>query len=413
MMIKTVATLALLLSGSAFAAAQENGGFVWIRFHRVQLRNGNCLEGDLVSKNDRAVTLKMPAGEMVIRADQIDRIEYVKMKSWNEPALVLAKPKPTVPEKKAAPEAPATAPGKPAEPSEALSPVDSAEPVPSIISTQIVESVDQAIAIWKSHAGNARLDLTETLIALGPDAPPYLEFLLEKRTRRTPLIEVAGALATLAEDRFTDLSTRMMSAKFGEVRTAAVIGLSKTKSSDRLPILLKALGDSDSSVWRAALDSLLAAATGDGDKRDLCDALARQIRSSGNKLPLALGMARLGGQDAHDALWELVGDVDEANRQIGLHALGILANPGDGPRVQSLLRDSSGTIRKAACLTIGKFRFAPAVSDLISLLSDENEGLQKNARWALAEITGQPVANTSSAWIQWWENFGSRETRFK
>ncbi len=412
MMIKTVATLALLLSGSLFAAAQENGGFVWIRFHRVQLRNGNCLEGDLVSKNERAVTLKMPAGEMIIRNDQIDRIEFVKIKSWKEPVLVLAKKTPAELRKTPAEAAPEAA-AKPAAAAENLSPVDNAEPVPSSISAQIVESVDQAIDIWKSHAGKSRLDLSETLIALGPDAAPYLEFLLLNRTRRTPLNEVAGALATIAEDRFTDLSTRMMSAKFGEVRTAAVIGLAKTKSSQRLPILLQALDDQDASVWRAAFDSILAGAREDYEKRDLCDILAAKIRTSRNKLPLALGLARLGGRDAHSALWDLVGEVDEANRQIGLHALGILGNPEDGPRVQGLLRDASNTIQKAACLTIGKFKYAPAVPDLINLLSDQNEGLQKNARWALGEITGQPVENTSAAWIQWWDNFGSRETRFK
>lgn len=408
-MTKTILSLLLLLAGGAFASAQENGGFVWIRFHRVQLRNGNCIEGALVSKTDRAVTLKLPTGEMTIRTDQIERVEFVKIKSWNEPVVVLAKKAPPV--VKAG--APVVASDKPARPEAAANEglTDSQEPVPPALANQLSAAVDQAIGLWKSPAGKVQ-DLGETLVALGPDAVPYLEFLLEKRMRSTPLSPVATALATLAEDRFTELSTRMMSAQYGELRTAAVIGLSKTTSPRRIPILMKALDDPDPSVWKAALDTVLAATREEGDKRDLVDALSARIRTSGNKLPLATGLARIGGRDAHDAVWNLVEDADESTRQIGLHAVGVLGSPDDGPRVVALLLDPSITIRKAACLTIAKLKYAQAAATLMGLLDDENEALQKNARYALSQVTGQGVADKTEAWKAWWTNFGLKDPRF-
>lgn len=408
-MTRLALCLVLLLAGTALASAQENGGFIWIRFHRVQLRNGNCIEGALVSKTDRAVTLKLPTGEMTIRTDQIERVEFVKIKSWNEPVIVLPKKAPPV----AKAEASVAISDKPT-PAEAASNeglTDSLDPVPPALTNQISEAVDQAIGVWKGPAGKVQ-DLGEVLVALGPDAVPYLEFLLEKRTRSTPLVPVAAALATLAEDRFTDLSTRMMAAQYGELRIAAVLGLSKTTSPRRLPILMKAIDDPDPSVWKAALESVLAATKEDGDKRDLCDAFSARIKSSGNKLPLALGLARMGGRDAHDALWDLIDQTDENIRQVGLHAVGVMASPDDGPRVLALLRDPSLTIRKAACLTIGKLKHAAAASTLVGLLDDTDAGLQKNARWALGQATGQGVADTTEAWKLWWENFGSKNPKF-
>lgn len=401
--------LILLLSGGLGASAQENGGFIWIRFHRVQLRNGNCIEGALVSKTEQAVTLKLPTGEMTIRTDQIDRVEFVKIKSWNEPVLVLAKKAPPVVNAVA----PAVASDRPARPVAAAHEglTDSQDAVPPALANQLSAAVDQAIGLWRSPAGKVQ-DLGETLVALGPDTVPYLEFLLEKRMRSTPLSPVAAALATLAEDRFTDLSARMMSAQYGELRTAAVIGLSKTTSPRRIPILMKALDDPDPSVWKAALDTVLAATREEGDKRDLIDTLSARIRTSGNKVPLATGLARMGGRDAHDALWDLVEDADESTRQIGLHALGVLASPDDGPRVVALLRDPSITIRKAACLTIAKLKYTRATATLVDLLDDENEALQKNARYALSQVTGQGVPDKTEAWKAWWTNFGLKDSRF-
>src|SRR5689334_13486442 len=75
-----------------------------IRFHRIHLRNGNFIDGKVTADKPNEVILLMAAGEMAIRRDQIDRVEVVKMKSYNDKAIILDTPKP----KKDDPSAPRT-----------------------------------------------------------------------------------------------------------------------------------------------------------------------------------------------------------------------------------------------------------------------------------------------------------------
>jgi len=77
------AGLALLMGLPLAASAQQEAGSPWIetRFHRVHLRNGNTIDGQLVNEGKSAVVLKLKAGEMQIRKDMIDRVEMVRMRS--------------------------------------------------------------------------------------------------------------------------------------------------------------------------------------------------------------------------------------------------------------------------------------------------------------------------------------------
>ena len=405
---KAVLSIALLVSSAGMAAAQQQGeGWVYTRFFRVHLRNGNCVDGDLVKKTDKEVILKLSSGEISFRMDQIEKLEFVKMKSYNEPALLLSKK--TEPKE---PEVSVT--GKPPTPPVAAPEAsDSGEAPPANISQEIVTTVEQAILLWKKSSDKERQDLGETLIGMGAPVVPYLEFLLEKRSRTTPAEPVALALVSLAEDRFIDLCPKLMSSSSGMLRQAVMAGLAKASSARRMPILLDAMDDSDPSVWKAATDAVLKAASSDSDKRDVADQIASRIRTSKNNLGLAVALSRLGGRAAHDALWDLVNDNNENNRQVGLHGVGLLADPEDGIRVTALFNDRSETIRKAACQAIGKMRYAKAAGDLVNLLIDPSEGLQKNARWALVQVTGRQLADTNEAWQDWWEKFGSQEERFK
>src|SRR4051812_45461677 len=87
----------LLLALSFLAAASQaqpplDSGSE-IRFHRIHLRNGNFIDGKLTSDKPDEVILLIKAGEMVIRRDQIERVELVKMKSVDEKATILDTPK--------------------------------------------------------------------------------------------------------------------------------------------------------------------------------------------------------------------------------------------------------------------------------------------------------------------------------
>ncbi|MCI0659198.1 MAG: HEAT repeat domain-containing protein, partial [Acidobacteria bacterium] len=368
--------------------------------------NGNCVDGDLVKRTDREVVLRLSPGEISFRMDQVNSIEFVKMKTYNEPAVLLSK--------KTAPREPAaTKVGEPTPPLAAAPDLsDTAEPNPAGISQEIANGVDQAIMVWKKSTGAERLDLSETLIAMGLSVAPYLEFLLEKRSRSTPLEPVALALVSLAEDQFIDLCPKLMNGQSGMLRQAATAGLAKAASARRMPLLLDAMEDSDPTVWKVATDAILKSAAGDADKNDLADQIASRVRTSRNNLGLVVALSRIGGRTAHYALWDLVNDGNETNRLVGLHGVGLMADPEDGPRVTALLSDRSESVRKQVCQTIGKMRYSNAAAELINLLQNSSEGLQKDARWALAQVTGKQLSD-NDAWKEWWDNFGSQEERYK
>lgn len=401
-------TAALLLACGASALAQDTA-YTWIQFHRVYLRNGNCVEGSLVSRCDASVTLRQPWGDILIRNDQIDRVEFVKMKSFKDPAIIV--------QRHVAPAIRATMREGSAEAVAAAALAerlgDSPDGVPAGIPKDVVLQVDRAINIWKSAVGSERLDLPEVLRGIGAEAIPYLEFLLEKRTQSTPLPEVARALVSLDEERFIDFSKAMMAAPSPEVRTAAMTALAQATSPRRLPLILKAMEDDDPSVWKLATEALLTASKRPGDKVDLVDWIGSRIAHAKNKTALVVVLGRIGGREARRVLWDLVGDSDETNRLTGLHGLGIIADSEDGERLVALLRDASDGVRKSTCLALGKVKYGPAVGDLIGILSDENSGLSKNARWALHEITGQIVPDNNQAWTEWWQVSGSKTDRFK
>src|SRR5687768_13971412 len=112
--------------------AQAGGeGSAESRFHRVHLRNGNFIDGDLVRQNTREIVLKLKSGEMGVRRDQIVRIEMIKMRGLQDKPEEVAQPKPAplvldAPRTAAAPEGPKkSSPARPPaegayKPSEAL-----------------------------------------------------------------------------------------------------------------------------------------------------------------------------------------------------------------------------------------------------------------------------------------------------
>ncbi len=403
--------VAVIVAAAALssAQAQDSGFYTWVQFHRVHLRNGNFLDGTLVSKTDRSVTLRQPWGEILIRSDQIDRVELVKMKSFNDPEQIIQR------KAKSTPQGPTEIITTPSSSSKPLPSdlTDSKDPVPGSIPQAVVLAVDQAITVWRSSTTNEQVDLGETLKAIGPDAVPYFEFLLEKRQQSTPLKPVARAFASLNEDKFLTFAARMMDSQSLEIREAAIEGLAKTTSPRRLPIVLKAAEDTFPAIGTAATQILMDAAKEDGEKNDLVDMIGSRIRAAKNNTAMAVALARIGGPRARELLWELVGDNNETNRLTGLHGLGIMADPEDGPRMVSVLHDSSETIKKGACIALGKIKYTGAVADLITLLSDPNEGLHQNARWALQETTRLAIGNTDDAWKEWWETVGSKEPSFR
>src|SRR5882672_8436923 len=81
-----------VILGSPLASLQQDG---WSEttFDRVYLRNGNFIDGRVMENKPNEVLLQLKVGEMGIRRDQIDRVERLKLKSWNDKAIVFDTPK--------------------------------------------------------------------------------------------------------------------------------------------------------------------------------------------------------------------------------------------------------------------------------------------------------------------------------
>ncbi|HEX7901407.1 MAG TPA: hypothetical protein VF950_26850, partial [Planctomycetota bacterium] len=86
-----ISTLALL---TALAAQQTSEVWTEIRFHRVHLRNGNFVDGTLVANEQESVTLRVKTGDIEITRDLIDKVEYVKMRSYKEKPADVPPPTP-------------------------------------------------------------------------------------------------------------------------------------------------------------------------------------------------------------------------------------------------------------------------------------------------------------------------------
>lgn len=404
---------AVVLASATWVSAQDAPAYSWIKFHRVHLRNGNVIEGALTEQNSQSVTLRQPWGDILIRYDQIDRVEFVKIKSFKDPELIVNKKKPASAKPAEGAAAADASKSNTPEPPSADRPEDSKDAVPSSIPADVVASVNQAITLWKSVGSNERVDLADALTAQGAKIAPYLEFLLAKRPTSTPLVPVTMAFVNLDEERFLEFSKKMMASPSSEIREAAILGVTKATNPARMPIIFQAMEDSSPSVWKTALEAMLVAAKSKEEKTELVDQIGQKIRTSKNATAFAVALSRIGGPDAHRLLFDLVGDNDETARLTGLHGLGILADPADGPRLIGLLSDQSEMIRKSTCLALGKMKYAPAVSSLINVLQQNNVGVSDNARWALKEITGAIVPDKNDAWIEWWEVSGSKSDRFQ
>src|SRR5262245_25732182 len=93
-----VLALPLLTAHPLLQTFQDSSDATELRFHRVHLINGNFIDGQLIKDSPQQVLLQIKAGEMAIRRDLIDRVEFVKMRDrWTPPIQTSTPVKPKDP----------------------------------------------------------------------------------------------------------------------------------------------------------------------------------------------------------------------------------------------------------------------------------------------------------------------------
>src|SRR5579862_5205103 len=94
--MKTMLIAAGILIGASGLSWGQDVPWTETRFHRVFLRNGNVIDGQLIASSEKGLVLAVRSGEFKVPAEQIDHVELVRMRSAQDkpkPLATLGAPK--------------------------------------------------------------------------------------------------------------------------------------------------------------------------------------------------------------------------------------------------------------------------------------------------------------------------------
>lgn len=382
--------------------ALQDPQFVEARFHRVHLKNGNFIDGDLLRETETEVGLKLRIGEMSIRREQVQRIEIVKIRSLKEPAAV-EPPKP-VPVKEPATFVPRTTPAAPVRPAPEPGEDKSVPPLPtpSGVSEEIRQRVDRAILSWNAAPPNDKPNISNELRKIAADAIPYLCLLIEKRAQRVPVHVLCSVLQALNDVRAVPGFRAALKAEPTVAREVAVQALLDLGKPECIPALVDALQDPADTVWKPASD-FLARQYNEDKLPDLLPALESALPKAESRQGILLTLGSMDGNRPRQILLDLLRDGGDSERLEALQGLSLRPRPEEAEMVHPMLGRASRALRQEACLFLGKARYERAIPDLIRILETEDIGLGANAHWALRQITGERLDANGESWRNWYE----------
>ncbi len=420
------AILGLGMAGLPLVAAAQDSkssqSVTWVetRFHRVHLKNGSFIDGNLVKKDRKAVVLNMKSGEFAIRADMIARLEYVKLRSLSEPPKNIAlgnEPELTVSPPAAVPE-PGTKPAAvSADPVVRLADAPAAladaikRETPERRRAKLRELMDAkgagvVAALLERVPGDVRTDIVALLAERkAADALPILSQLL-KSTDASVREHALKAIAQVGPEGATAPYESFLADRDPLVRSAALLLFQKLGDPgvfDRVAALLQ---DADGSVRGTAFQALQALASKYNLKAELSQALRDALENvpaeTAGSLVEALG--KMKDKDLAPELARLAGAADpmvRAHAIAGLVATDpVLAGPLILERFE-VENEYSPRIQLAdGCR---KLRLKGAIPPLIGWLDDEDDNIKSAASRALREITGQNFGHDVERWQSWWE----------
>lgn len=363
----------------ALLLAQETP---WIetRFHRIQLRNGNFIDGQLLRQTPEEVVIEVKSSaELGVRRDLIARVEYVKMRSFKDLPTVAA-----------VIEIPVEAPAVP-------EPVAVAQPR---FSADLRRQVDLLLATYGASNPDTRRPLPRRLRELGPEAVAYACALCGQSR---PGIDAAELVEAVDQSEGPDvLPALLRTARGADVfaKAAAVRALARRGTPEAVDALLRSLEDPAAPVWRVAseaVDSLL--------RKGVLEAetLIGRMKSSADKGAFARVLARSGGVPEIEALRELLNEGTARDRVAALQALSEQRRGEEAERASELLDDEDAEVRKNAIIYLGRIKHAASTVALIERLGDEDEGAADVALWSLRQISGQTFGPDRELWTLWLE----------
>ena len=376
------------------AVAQES--FVSeVKFERVHLKDGSFIDGRLVSSDAKEIKLDLGSDTIAIPRELFVRIERIRIrltsavpqdqtapkgKRRRDPArrrIGITVPSSTVVSRPAAPAVPGAARSK----------------------------VDYALRRLRTNRKMKGVvkDVTDELVRAGREAGPYLQWLVEHKRKRIPMDQVCCAMVLLGGRESIDFVASLLDSKKTQDRRVAVRALARGTRKEILPHLVRALQDPRIAVHREAVGPLVSLANRLNLQEDTVHLLGRALRTAETKSGLAAALARLGGDEAHRLVEKLLKSSDVKDSVTAIRLLPAWNRPEDVPKLRSFLYNRRISLRKEACLALGKLKARSAAPDLIDLLEDRHEGLKSNAHWALRQISGLSLPADPELWTTWWE----------
>lgn len=397
--------------------------WIEIRFHRVHLRNGNFIDGALISQTEREVVLKMKVGNIAIRGDSVDFVESMKIRSIRENPPVLAKPAALAPSVRAKgggtrllelPEGAAA------------------------ITAQVLPLLDR----YRETAPENRYAVMSQIISIEGGIAPLLTCLLETADEEVRSILVE-ALTILKDRKSLPLLVKLLAAEDPGLRaqaTALIGGLGPSGSSDSIRALLK---DPSPTVRAAAATALqlMDDENALGDVISLCADEDRVTRGRAINSTLELARRHERMEEASRGLTRLIDRMEGTAKADVVMALGKTGVPESVPPLLSLLNDPDPAVRAQAVQGLGhasgrdssegllnqlsrereipvrlellwavqRRKLMEAVGTVIPWTSDPEPEIQKAASKILTSLTGQSFGTDYGRWASWWAKAKPRD----
>jgi HEAT repeat protein len=429
------AALALLLlaAGARPAAARQSQDPSWVevRFHRVYLTNGNFIDGQLMKNTPQGATLQMKSGEMTIRADMIDRIEYIKVRSLQEAPVKVAGGTP----KKAAP-APSKGEKPAPEPPKVGLPLEAAGADP-----ETVAKVDAILARMRKAPIEKRGEIAGEFSALGVKAalylganiealdddiltfvgpllrqfksPQVLEILVQMTRCSKPSVRSEGAssLGLSGDPAMSRPLLPLLKDSDVIVRGIAVEALGSLNATDAITAVSKVCIDPDRAVRARAFTSLQKLSKASGQPGDLRRILADLVSEAQGpaRAEVLMNLSRECQKEDWPLVARYLNDDDGSVRQAAAFGLGNLAAPDSAESIVARLdAEKDKWTRMYLSGAVLKLRAYRGVDALISWLSDDDTDIRTAAYQALRGLTSQSLEPKRELWETYWASARAR-----
>jgi HEAT repeat protein len=396
----------LLLAASAFLAqAQSSSGPVFeeIRFHRVHLKNGNFIDGQLLSDGEKEVSLKLKIGEISLRRELVDRIEFVKIRKIAEPPEKTPHPR-TPPATVPSPD-----PTKPRPPQTPRDPNPPAAVVTANVPPEIRKKVDAILSMENlAISREDREALSQRLVALGREALPYLNAIVAQRKGDAPVDLICPVIAEFRDPGSIASLMELMKAEEPTQRTPAVKALAAMQVAECVGPLIEALDDGWLEIPRAAASGLTEIHR-KLPRLDIPRLLTARLPKARGKGFIGNTLGLIGDEEARRLLCGLLRERNEEIAVAALQGLSLCATADEGPALQEALKSDLRGAVQGTCVIVARLKFKAATPELIELLRKEDEGLISSAHAALKALSGEGFSNDPATWQNWWENVGSKQ----